>query len=265
MPDSRKDSDSGSNAAACMPRYPRPKGVAVLFVDTFTRYFHPEAGIAAVRVLEAIGYEVVVENAAGCCGRPAISKGLLGRAASMARRNLDALAEYAERGIPIAGIEPSCLLTFRDEYSDLLRDDASRLLASKALLVDELLVKAADEDPALRRLFAGSGEVLLHTHCHQKAGPGSEPTLEALRLAGYEARLIDSGCCGMAGSFGFEAEHYDISRAMGAYRLFPAVESASADAQIAVTGVSCRQQITHLTSHRPRHAIELVADALRTP
>jgi Fe-S oxidoreductase len=248
-----------------MPGYPRPRGEAVLFVDTFTRYFHPEAGLAAVRVLEAIGYEVIIEEAAGCCGRPAISNGLLSAAASMAGRNLDALAEYAARGVPIVGIEPSCLLTFRDEYPDLVRGEAGRRLASNALLLDELLVKTAEEDPALRRLFAGSGEVLLHTHCHQKAGPGSEPTLEALRLAGYDARLIDSGCCGMAGSFGFEAEHYDISRAMGAYRLFPAVESAAPGAHIAVTGVSCRQQITHFTTRRPRHAIELIADALRSP
>jgi FAD/FMN-containing dehydrogenase/Fe-S oxidoreductase len=266
MPGYREDSGpTPDHAPALMPGSPPRGGEAVLFVDTFTRYFHPEAGLAAVRVLEAIGYEVIIEEAAGCCGRPAISKGLLGAAASMARRNLDALAGYAGRGVPIVGIEPSCLLTFRDEYPDLVRGEAGRRLASNALLLDELLVKVADEDPSVRRLFAASGEVLLHTHCHQKAGPGSEPTLEALRLAGYDARLIDSGCCGMAGSFGFEAEHYDISRAMGAYRLFPGVESAAPDAHIAVTGVSCRQQITHFTTRRPRHAIELIAEALTGP
>ncbi|HXH22349.1 MAG TPA: FAD-linked oxidase C-terminal domain-containing protein [Dehalococcoidia bacterium] len=238
------------------------RGDVVLFVDTFTRYFHPEAGIAAVRLLEAVGYRAVVAEGVGCCGRPAISKGLLPRAGRMARRNVDLLAPYVERGLSVVGIEPSCLLTFRDEYPDLLRDDASRLLASRAMLVDELLMKAAEGGPSLRALFAGAGEVLLHTHCHQKAGPGSEATLGALRLAGYDARLIDSGCCGMAGSFGFEAEHYEVSRAMGAYRLFPVLEAAAPDAQVAVTGVSCRQQVSHFTSRRPRHAVELLADAL---
>jgi Fe-S oxidoreductase len=128
-----------------------------------------------------------------------------------------------------------------------------------------LIVRLAAEDNGLGRVFRDDvkREVLLHAHCHQKANAGAEPTLAALRLVpGQTVRLIDSGCCGMAGSFGFEAEHYEISRAMGALRLFPAVGAARPETEIAVTGVSCRQQIGHFTHRRPRHAIELLADAL---
>jgi len=244
------------------------RGEIVLFPDTFTNYYHPEVGRASVRVLEALGYRVLIPDKLTCCGRPAISKGMLPAAQRWARRNVDALLPFARRGIPIVGTEPSCLLTFRDEYPDLLRDEDSRIVAGKTFLLDELVAKLAAEDPSIRSLFRDDLErdVLVHAHCHQKAIAGAEPTLETLRLVpGYSVRLVETGCCGMAGSFGFEAEHYDISRAMGALRLFPAVEAATPDTAIAVTGVSCRQQIGHFTSRRPRHAVELLAEALREP
>jgi Fe-S oxidoreductase len=241
------------------------RGDAVIFHDTFTDYYHPEVGCAAVRVLEGLGYNVVIVNQMACCGRPAISKGLLPLAQRWARRNVDALLPYAQRGVPIVGTEPSCLLTLRDEYSDLLRDEASRVVAGQAVLLDELIVRLAAEDSEAVAIFRDGVEqdVLLHAHCHQKALVGAEPTLAALRLAGYRPRLIETACCGMAGSFGFEAEHYETSRAMGALRLFPAVEAAAPDTPIAITGVSCRQQIGHFTSRKPRHAVELLAEALR--
>ena len=243
------------------------RGEAVLFHDTFTDYYHPEVGQAAVRLLEALGYRVVLAERTGCCGRPAISKGLLPTAARWARRNVDALLPYAQRGVPIVGTEPSCLLTFRDEYPDLLRDEASRTVAGQTYLLDELIVKLSQDDEGVAALFRAGAErdVLLHAHCHQKALVGPEPTLAALRLAGYEAQLVETSCCGMAGAFGFEAEHYDISKAMGALRLFPAVEAAPEETAIAVTGVSCRQQIGHFTSRTPRHVIELLAEALNSP
>jgi Fe-S oxidoreductase len=128
------------------------------------------------------------------------------------------------------------------------------------------LVRLAADDPRITSLFRDdlSLPILVHAHCHQKAIAGAEPTIAALNLVpGYEAKLIETGCCGMAGSFGFEAEHYEISRAMGAYKLFPVVEAAGVQTQIAITGVSCRQQIGHFTSRVPRHAVELLADALR--
>ena len=246
---------------------PGARGEAVLFHDTFTNYFHPEVGHAAVRILEALGYSVVLAERTGCCGRPAISKGLLATARNWARRNVDALLPYAERGVPIVGTEPSCLLTFRDEYPELLRDDASKTLAGQTFLLDELLSKlAAEELQQVAAIFRDDMEldVLLHAHCHQKALVGPEPTLRMLDLVpGYKASLVETSCCGMAGSFGFEAEHYELSKAMGSLKLFPAVEAASRETAVAITGVSCRQQIGHFTSRTPRHAVELVADALR--
>ena len=243
-----------------------PRGEVVLFDDTFTQYEHPEVGQAATRVLEALGYRVVLVQRIGCCGRPLISKGMLGTAARWARRNVEALLPYAERGVPIVGTEPSCLLTLRDEYPDLLRDDASRTVAGQALLLDELIARLAGEQPDIASIFRDDvhADVLLHGHCHQKALAGMDSTLTALRLVpGYSVELIDAACCGMAGSFGFEAEHYEVSQAMGALRLFPAVEASAPATQVAVTGVSCRQQIDHFTTRRARHAVELLADALR--
>ncbi len=240
------------------------RGEAVYLADTFTEYFHPEVGQAAVRVLEALGYAVTVVPGLACCGRPAISKGQLGLARRWAEENVARLEPYARRGVPIVGTEPSCLLTLRDEYRDLLPGEGAEVVAGQAFLLDELVARAAEEDGAVRDLFrAGSGGgVLVHAHCHQKALPGAEPTLRALEVAGYTASLVDSGCCGMAGSFGFEREHYEVSREMGAYRLFPAVKGAGGEVAVAVTGVSCRQQIGHFTSRTPRHVAELLAAAL---
>ncbi len=246
-----------------------PRGDAVLFDDTFTRFHHPEVGIAATRVLEALGYHVTLVEQLGCCGRPAISKGILDMARRWARRNVDVLEPYARRGVPIVGTEPSCLLTLRDEYPELLRNKAAIKVAREAVLLDELVARIASEEPtAIAALLAkgdmpeSAGAVLLHGHCHQKALVGMEPTQSALAACGYEPELVESACCGMAGAFGFETEHYGISRAMGARSLFPAVERASIDTPIAVTGVSCRQQIEHFTTRRSLHSAELLARAL---
>ena len=246
---------------------PAVRGEVVLFNDTFMEYNHPQVGRAATRLLEALGFRVTLAERKGCCGRPLISKGMLPKAREWARRNVDALLPYAQRGIPIVGTEPSCLLTLRDEYPDLLRDEASRTVASQAVMLEELLDGLAASDGDVASIFRDdlTARILVHGHCHQKALVGMQPTLRALRLVpGYTAELVDSGCCGMAGSFGFEAEHYDISRAMGDHRLFPALEDpAVAGHQVAITGVSCRQQIEHFTSRTPRHVVELLAEALR--
>ena len=238
------------------------RGEVVLFDDTFTNFVHPEVGIAATRIIEALGYQVVrVENRA-CCGRPSISKGLLDDARGLAEQNVSALLEHAESGTPIVGTEPSCLLTLRDEYPLLLGGEAAATVASQALLLDEWLAsELAQEDVA--EIFDGEhGALMLHTHCHQKALAGLEQTLDVLRRAGYEPHAIDSGCCGMAGSFGFETEHYEISRKMGEYKLFPALREARGT-PVAITGVSCRQQIGHFTDAEPRHVVEYLGDALR--
>ena len=141
-------------------------------------------------------------------------------------------------------------------------------MAAQTFLLDELITKLASGDASVASLFRDDlqREILLHAHCHQKAIAGTEPTLAALRLVpGYKVSLVETSCCGMAGSFGFESEHYEMSRAMGSLRLFPAVEASPPETAIAITGVSCRQQIGHFTSRRPRHAIELLAEALRQP
>ena len=235
------------------------RGEVALFIDTFTNHFHPEVGLAAARIIEALGYRVAVVENAACCGRPAISKGLLDQARGQAAINVAALSAYEA----VVGLEPSCLLTLRDEYPLLLRDDASRKLAGRALLFDEWLARELSAADAPQIFDAQDrGPLLLHAHCHQKALAGFDQTLAALRAAGYAAEIIDSGCCGMAGSFGFETEHYEISQAMGELRLFPALR-AHRDAPVAVTGVSCRQQITHFTERTPRHIAEYLAAALR--
>ncbi len=243
------------------------RGDVVYFHDTFTEYMHPEVGQAAVRVLEALGYAVRIETRRGCCGRPLISKGQLGKAKRWARANVDVLAPHARRGSLIVGVEPSCLLTLRDEYPELLRDESSRVVAGKALMLDELIAQlAADEPGEVRAAFSlrGRPNVQVHGHCHQKAIVGMGPTMDALRAAGYEPELIDSACCGMAGTFGFEKEHYETSKAMGSLKLFPAVDAPERSGwPVVVSGVSCRQQIGHFTSKTPCHWAERLADALR--
>src|SRR5690606_38151691 len=184
-----------------------------------------------------------------------------------AAQNLEALRHYAERGVPIIGTEPSCLLTFRHEYPELLDDPATKMLAENTFMLDEFVLKLASEEPeAVQAVFRDDMEqdILPRARGHRKASIGAAPTLKMLRLVrGYTATLVETSCCGMAGSFGFEAEHYDISRQMGSLKLFPAVENVGDDTAIAITGVSCRQQIDHFTSRKPRHAIEILADALR--
>lgn len=230
----------------------------ILYDDTFMRYNYPEVGEAAVTVLEAAGYEVLVVDHP-CCGRPMISKGLLDEARRVAAANVATLSPYAERGIPIVGCEPSCILSFRDEYPDLLDGQGVQALVEHSYLLEEFITQ---EHLAgrLKLAFAEHGQqALLHTHCHEKALIGGASARAALVLAGYVVEEVDAGCCGMAGAFGFEAEHYDLSLAIGADRLFPAVETASHDQIIVASGVSCRQQIAHATR---RQALS-IAEALQ--
>jgi Fe-S oxidoreductase len=163
--------------------------------------------------------------------------------------------------VAIVGLEPSCLLTLRDEAVDLLRTDAARAVARQSVLFEEFLLSERGRGLELR--FSGDGrKALLHGHCHQKALVGTGPTVAALRWAGFEVTEVDSGCCGMAGSFGFEREHYDLSVALGNRRLAPAVKAAPADTVLVAPGISCRQQIDHLTGRRALHPAEVLRAAL---
>ncbi len=239
-----------------------PRGPVVLFNDTFVTYNAPEIGRAAVELLEAAGYAVVLVDRK-CCGRPLISKGMLDEAREHARWNVERLQPWIASGAAIVGLEPSCLLTLRDEWVELLRTEDARHVARSSFLLEEFLLRERARGLELR-FKPGERRALLHGHCHQKALVGTAPTVAALAWAGYEVSEVDSGCCGMAGSFGFEKEHYDISVALGNRRLAPAVQAAAADTEIVAPGISCRQQIEHLSGRRARHPAQLLRDSLDT-
>jgi len=239
---------------------PGPRGTVALFPDTFMIYNYPSVGCAAVELLEAFGYQVVLAEA-GCCGRTMISKGLLKQAKRAARRNVQALRRLVADGIPILGVEPSCILTFRDEVPDLVPTDDARRLASQTMLIDEFLAREHRRAPLPLEGIGGGRPVLLHGHCHQKALTGTHAAREVLRAAGYVVDEVDSGCCGMAGSFGFEREHYDLSMAVGERRLLPVVRQLPPDATVVAMGTSCRQQIEHGAGRRALHLVELLHDA----
>ncbi|CCH90542.1 D-lactate dehydrogenase (cytochrome) [Modestobacter italicus] len=236
-----------------------------MLADSFTSYTEPGIGQAVVRLLEAAGHPVRLESK-GCCGRASISKGMLDDAREKARKLAAGLCDGVAPGSPIVGCEPSCILTLRAEHVDLLPDDPNvRDVASRVRLPEELLVEAIDDGrlPLREDSWLAGRTVVFHGHCHQKAEAGTAATVALLsRIPGVTVQELDAGCCGMAGSFGFESEHYDISLQVGEDRLFPAVRSAPADAVIAATGVSCRQQIFHGTQRTAWHPAELVLEAL---
>jgi Fe-S oxidoreductase len=242
-------------------------GMVALFNDTFMNYNYPQVGMAAVEILEGAGFQVVLADSP-CCGRPMISKGLLDKSKAHAQRNVDMLYSYVEQGIPIVGCEPSCLLTLRDEYPDLLSHgkdhEKAKLVAANSYLIDEFLAMLQDRGELSLEFTDARKKVLFHGHCHEKALVGTRHSIAALKLPpGYEVEEVDSGCCGMAGSFGYEKEHYDISMAVGRERLFPAVEAKDEEWEVAVMGISCRQQIEHGTGRKARHLVEVLRDALR--
>ncbi len=244
----------------------RAQGKVVLFHDTFMNYNYPEIGQAAVAVLERAGYEVMLV-AKKCCGRPMISKGMIEEARANAISNVNLLAPYVEQGMPIIGCEPSCILTLRDEYPDLVADTRVQTVAANSFMIEEFLAQLHGRGELHLRFKDVKRYLMLHGHCHQKALIGTGPSLTVLRLPpGFEVEEVDSGCCGMAGSFGFEHEHYDLSRAIGSRRLFPAVQAkmqaTNGDFDVVAAGVSCRQQVEHFTGKRPKHLVEVLAEAL---
>jgi FAD/FMN-containing dehydrogenase/Fe-S oxidoreductase len=240
------------------------RGKVVYFHDTFATYNYPRIGLAAVKLLEAAGFEVLVEERRACCGRPMLSKGLVDAARKSARRNVSVLAPYAKQGIPIVGTEPSCILTLRDEYRDLLPNDPNvEALATNSFMIDEFLARLDKQGELGIAWKESTGpEVFFHGHCHQKALIGVGPSMAILGAAGCRPSESGAGCCGMAGSFGYEVEHYEISRKIGEERLFPAIANTSMDVQVSVAGVSCRQQIEHFTSRPTRHIAEVLASRI---
>ena len=245
-----------------------PKGEIVLLADSFTTFSEPGIGHAAMDLLEAAGFDVILTGNL-CCGRASISKGLLDQAAHRASSMVEFLAPLVERGAEVVGLEPSCLLTLVDEYPRLLPDDPRiRLVADRArLLVDVLLEAIENGDLELDEHSPLSGRrVVFHGHCHEKAVVGTTGSRSLLeRIPGVELHELDAGCCGMAGSFGYEAEHYELSMQIGGMRLFPAISAEDEGTVVAASGTSCRQQIEHGTGRRALHPVELVRQASVVP
>jgi Fe-S oxidoreductase len=255
----------GLSAARPLPGWRRDwlrdtpgQGDVLLLADTFNRYFEPENLSAALRVLRAAGFNPTLASDGGrplCCGRTYLSAGMVDRARAEAQRTLTALA--GDR--PVVGLEPSCLMTLRDEFTSLLPGAESRALADRALLLGEFLAKHA---PALA-LKAVPGTAHVHGHCHQKAFGAFPDGLAALRrVPGLEVKPITSSCCGMAGAFGYQAENQTESRAMAEAGLLPAVRAAAAEDIIVADGTSCRHQIADLGGRTAVHSVQVIDRAL---
>jgi Fe-S oxidoreductase len=224
----------------------------VLFPDTFNNFFEPEVAIAATEVLERAGFAVRVPERDLCCGRPLYDQGMLDRAKDRLRRVMDALTPALERGACVVGLEPSCILTFRDELPALFPADArASKLRDRSLLLDEFLAREAPDflPPAI------AARALLHGHCHQKAIAGLDSETSLLsRAQGLSLRVLDAGCCGMAGPFGYERDHYEVSKACAERVLLPSIRESAPDTIVIADGFSCRTQIRQFCpDRRPMH------------
>ncbi|HVG04554.1 MAG TPA: heterodisulfide reductase-related iron-sulfur binding cluster, partial [Burkholderiaceae bacterium] len=242
-------------------------GEVVLFADTFNNAFEPEIAHDALAVLEAAGYTVHIALPADgsrrplCCGRTFLATGLVDQAKIEARRTLAALTPHVKRGATIIGLEPSCLLSMRDEFLVMGLGAEAQQLASSALLIEEFLAREHRAGGMNLRLAPlREKRALIHGHCHQKAFDALAPAVEILKLIpDLQVDVIDSSCCGMAGAFGFEASHYDISMKMAELSLLPAVRAADADTLIVADGTSCRHQIADGTRDtEARHAVHVI-------
>lgn len=240
----------------------------VLLNDTFTEFNHPEIGQAAVKLLNACGFHVLLPPW-NCCGRPAISHGMLPMAQSQAIALIESLLPFTDEKIPILGLEPSCLFTLQDDYptffqlNDNLRK-AFQAVSSQCQIIDVFLANLFETINPQALFHSKPLRVIVHGHCHQKSSIGMEKTMQVLKsVPGIEASLIDSGCCGMAGSFGYEKEHEEISLEIGELRLFPAIRRTPNDAVIIANGTSCRQQIQFGTGNGALHLVEALANKLK--
>nr|MBA2726803.1 FAD-binding oxidoreductase [Parachlamydiaceae bacterium] len=242
----------------------------VLFNDTFTEFNQPEVGKAAVKVLNALKYNVIIPKWS-CCGRPLLSKGKLEAARQKAVKLIKILMPYAVKGYAIIGLEPSCILTVIDDYTGLVGKSDPEILAMISTIrplcttFDEFIASHVDATGQLPLKFIENPQqVLVHGHCHQKSLVGMDKTMKMLKsLPGYTASEIPSGCCGMAGSFGYEKEHYDISMKIAALKLVPAIEAAPTTTEIIANGFSCRCQIDHTTGRKAVHLAEALANRLQ--
>ncbi|MCA1837513.1 MAG: FAD-binding oxidoreductase, partial [Actinobacteria bacterium] len=235
------------------------KPPVVLWPDTFNNHFHPETAQAAVEVLEDAGYRVEVPEQPLCCGRPLYDFGMLNLAKRQLRQILDALHPYIVEGVPIVGLEPSCVAVFRDELINLFpNDEDARRLRGQVYILSEFLEKEDYGPPKLER------KAVVHGHCHHKAIMGMRDEEKVLERLGLDFEMLDSGCCGMAGSWGYEkGDHYEVSMKAGERVLLPAVRGAGKDTLIVTDGFSCRSQIKEATDRRALHLAQVIQMALR--
>ncbi|HXG93333.1 MAG TPA: FAD-linked oxidase C-terminal domain-containing protein [Blastocatellia bacterium] len=232
----------------------------ILWPDTFNNYFYPEVLKAALEILEAAGFEVIVPHQRLCCGRPLYDFGMLERARRLLANILEALRQDIREGVPVVGLEPSCVAVFKDEMVNLSpNDEDAKRLSRQSYTFSEFLAKHDSwfNWPRIER------RAIVHGHCHEKAIIGMDAEREVLKKIGVDAAILDSGCCGMAGSFGFEKEHYDVSIAVGEHELLPAVRSADKGALIIADGFSCREQIAQTTDRRALHTAQVIQMAMR--
>jgi len=232
----------------------------ILWADTFNDHFTPAVAKAAVEVLEHAGYRVQVPMEPLCCGRPLYDYGMLDTAKSMLRRTIETLRSQIRAGVPVVGLEPSCMTVFRDELPNLLYgdEDATRLSGQSFILSEFLQTQVKGyEPPRIQR------RALVHGHCHHKSLLNFEGEVDLLRKAGLEVTVPPSGCCGMAGSFGYEADHYDVGLACGERVLLPAVRSAAVDSLIVTDGFSCREMIRQETDREAVHFAQVLQMAIQ--
>ena len=238
----------------------------VLFADTFMNYSEPAIGKAAVEVLEALGFTVILPEKK-CCGRPLISEGMLDRALENARYNIASLQQYADEGVPIIGCEPSCTSTLTDDYVELINTPAAKRVAEATCSFEEFIAQLHENGELSLTFTDEARDILLHGHCHQRALVGIQPTVEMLSLPpAHDVTVLDSSCCGMAGAFGYEKAHYELSMKIGELRLFPTVrEKLAGNVTLSAPGFSCRHQLEHGTGVLPKHPIEVLREAIKVP
>jgi Fe-S oxidoreductase len=260
-------------SSADLPAFVPQQTDVVLFADTFNNYFESENAAAALQVLQAAGYRVHVARPAAtdaqpnrplCCGRTYLASGLVDQAKAEARRVVEAMRPFVERGVPVVGLEPSCLLTLRDEFLVMGLGKDADALGARAFLFEEFLARehaAGRLNLPLKAL--PESRALLHGHCHQKAFDAVRPVQTVLGLIpGLAVELVESSCCGMAGSFGYEAKHYEVSMQMAELSLLPAVRAAEEGTLLVADGTSCRHQIADGAQREAVHVARILARSL---
>ena len=238
--------------------YRNPEKRVVLFADTYLNFHEPHIGVSALQLLNSCGYEVILAHV-GCCQRTKISHGFLRDAKKEGSKTIAGLKKYLDQGLTIVVCEPSCASALNDDLPDLIEDEVlASLLKEKVMMIDIFLARELESGNLNKAFESLTSNILIHGHCHQKALYGTKGMKTILAQTRQTIKEIPSGCCGMAGSFGYEKEHYELSRKMGENILFPAVRSMQEGTTLVANGFSCRHQIEHFTGVKPKHWVEVV-------